>query len=158
MTDADLEFLKQLKEETWTRTQPSRGFEKGMAVEKRRLTDEEWARVQAIFKDDPTVLYEMTNACMGFGCGMHIGIMEPSTFPGVPNSVKWVGLITQEHLPLSVCELRVEGERGYEGYRDRTFFEDGWRAFFPYTHTPTNTQNLKDYGRPAPKSKGHYEY
>jgi hypothetical protein len=150
-------WLKNLNDAIWGRTAPSKGFPKGMGVESRRLTDDEWNTVKMILAGQRDLIYDLTNACMGFGCGMYIGRMVPSTFPGVPHSVEWIAFITKNHLPLSVCELRSPTEHGAD-CKDRTFFEDGWRAFSPYTHSEANTKNLKVYGLEAPKSKDHYEY
>ena len=140
-----LEQIQALNESIWTTTAPSNGFPKGMTIEKRRLTLEEWADLQSWCATQSDLIYEMHNACMGFGCGMYVGQMRPSTFPGVPDDIQWIVFVTKEHLPLT-------------GKKDRTSFEDGWVAFSPYTHSVQNAENLNAYGREAPKSKGFYDY
>ena len=151
------EWFENLQKDIWTSTAPSCGFPKGMWIEKRRLTDQEWRTAQTLMGSKDELIFQLVNACMGFGCGVYIGVMIQSTFPGVPDEVKWLAFITKDHLPLSVCELREKGERGAD-LKDRTYFEDGWRAFSPYSHSDKNAANLKRHKMEAPQSKGHYDY
>jgi len=127
----------------------------GHSRETRRMTNTEWADIQALMDSEDTLIYSMVTACMGFGCGIRIGRMVPSTFPGVPNEVEWLAFITNGHLPTSVSQLREPDELGY---KTNIHFGDGWRAFSPRTHSESNTHNLALYKQPSPKSKASYEY
>lgn len=124
--------------------------------EARRLTPEEWATLQEVLRTHKPIC-ELHNACMGFGCGMAVYAEPPRVYPGADVRPEFLLDVTKDHLPLTVCDLREPGERGAD-CRDRTFFEDGWRAFSPFTHHPDNARLLAAYGFESPKSKGYYDY
>lgn len=126
-------------------------------TEKRRLTDAEWEQLKGIMATRKDLIFELSNACMGFGCAISVGRMMYAPYPGLLNEIEWLLCVTKNHLPLSVCALRDPGEHGYN-CNDRTFFKDGWRAFSPFTHTSENAKHLKDFKREAPRPEGHYDY
>lgn len=115
-------------------------------VETRRMTEDEWAQVQALILEHG-IPCSMRNANMGFGCGMTLFTeVGPALYPGVPpEEPKPLLDITKSHLPLSPGE-------------DRVLFAEGFRRFSVYTHSDENTACLADNGLPEPKPQGHYDY
>lgn len=144
---SDVEYLTNLCKELWRTTAPSRGFPNGMAVEARRLTEEEWVKVKDIL-DRGIYIYQMSNACMGFGCGMSVGEMHSALYPGLPEEVTWHLFITNDHLPASETTRRNQVPS----------FKDGWRVFSPYTHSDSNRKSLEAYKLEPPQAESHYEY
>lgn len=153
------EWLKALHASLWQTHRdewsPNPIMRKGFSTECRRLTPEEWEAVQEVIRERKPIC-EPHNACMGFGIGMALYEEPPRISPGYVPEPEFLADITKEHLPLTVCALREDPKD--RAYTDRTFFEDGWRAFSPFTHGEENAKLLVEYGFDAPKSKGHYDY
>ena len=108
--------------------------------EKRRLTEDEWQRVQDIIKEHGLGV-QMINACMGFGCG--IKLWEPPEYPCVPPA--FMVTITQDHIPVA------EGE-------PTPRFDAAWEVFHPLASTEENARLLEFMGIEALKAKVSYEY
>lgn len=125
-------------------------------AESRRLTVEEWARLEAILREQRPIT-EFVNSGFGFGCAMRVfdDPVDP-VYPGVPQEVPDLLLVVDKnHLPL---DGRVEQVGKKVVPADRTYFEDGWQAFSPYTHDPDNAARLVAVGLTAPRPKSDYEY
>ena len=166
MTEESRAWLKALQESIWIakrglRSVGMRQEEFTYMEETRRLTPEEWSRLETILKAE-LPLTELQNTNFGFGCGMIVydDPVDP-VYPGVPQEVPEVLLcVDKNHLPLEGRTRETKPLRGLPKLvpADRTSFEDGWVAFSPYTHDPANAARLVAVGRPAPRSKGYYEY
>jgi hypothetical protein len=165
VTNDTREWLKALHTSIWTtragyrdvgrRREPCTYHE-----EARRLTVAEWARLEAVLRDEAPIV-DFVNSGFGFGCAMRVydDPVDP-VYPGVPQEVPPVLLVVDKnHLPLEGRTEEVSSRGRLKVVpADRTYFEDGWTSFSPYTHDPANVARLVAVGLPAPKSKGHYEY
>lgn len=100
--------------------------------EKGNLNDK-WEEIKELIKIESLVL-EMVNACMGFGCG--IVIYKPPTYPGIPP--EYIQMITCAHFDEK--------------------FEKGWQRFHPLVSLRENLELLNFCRLPTLKSKGYYEY
>ena len=166
MTDESRVWLKELQASIWVAKRGLRDVgmhreEYTYHEESRRLTPEEWARLETFLKAEAPIT-EFHTSGFGFGCGMAVydDPVDP-VYPGVPQEVPEVLLsMDKNHLPL---EGRTQVTKPLRGPpkrvpADRTRFDDGWSAFSPYTHDPANAARLFSIGRPLPQSKGYYEY
>jgi hypothetical protein len=106
----------------------------------RKLTDEEWVRVQNIIRKH-NLLTSLHNCGFGFTCGMWIYEHPIPIYPGIPLEPRGLLFIESHHLPFK---------------EDR--FEAGWTAFSPFTHSGQNAAWLKQYKMEEPKGKSYYDY
>lgn len=164
MTDENRKWLQDLHQSIWKETRGLRTVGQGRQesytyyTESRRLTVEEWDRLAGILQ---TTTCELVNSGFGFGCAVRVFDETVSPpYPGIPQEVPELLLVVDKnHLPLDGRTEEVPTLKGKVSRpADRTYFEDGWVAFSPHTHSEENVVRLKEAGLPAPRSKGHYEY
>lgn len=154
MTEATIQWFQELQLSLWEKKQ---GYEYRRGtftyfMEARRLSLVEWERVKHILQEE-NPLTELVVTNFGFGCGINIYVdPEDPPYPGIPQEKPSLILgLTKDHLP-------IPKRRSSERLADRTYFEDGWEAFSPFTHTAENARRLVSSGFEAPKPKGYYEY
>lgn len=129
-----VKWLAQLHDELWV-TKCSAG--QAWSCEHRRMTDDEWARVQSIITTE-RLICEPINAQMGFGFGMRL--YEHEQYPGTGPT--FLLTLTGGHLPEP----------------SDTRFDAGWAAYSPYTHNDDNANALEYAGFEPLRPKGHYAY
>lgn len=166
MTDETKAWLKALNADIWTTKNSMKqvGYLREPCVyyeEARRLTPEEWDRLEAVLRDERPMV-ELVNSGWGFGCAVRVydDPIDPP-YPGVPPLVPDLLLVVDKnHLPLEgrIKEVPSLGRKKKVVPADRTTFEDGWRAFSPYTHPFDNGRRLVACGLPLPQPKSYYEY
>lgn len=106
----------------------------------RKLTFDEWGRVQAIINDEK-LLTSLHNCGFGFTCGMAVYEHPTPIYPGIPLEPRRLIFLESHHLPFK---------------EDR--FEAGWMTFSPFTHAKKNAEWLAQYGMEPPKEKVYYAY
>lgn len=135
-----MEDLERLHKEIWEHhSGPASYGTQYWSTEKRRLTDEELAKVLEVAKTHPCTIY---NACMGFGIGMTI--WSHPLYPGLPTE----GLfhLTSLHLP----GVPVSGH---------DHFHKGWEIFSAVALRPENVAWCKELKLEEPRDdKWHYDY
>lgn len=120
------------------------GNDTPMGEHSRRLSFEEWGRIQALIREHDLIAVPR-NACMGFGCAITLYEELEPIYPGVPPQPRKLIDITQDHLPGA---SREHGPR----------FNEAWAQFSPFTHTDRNKQRAKREGLGTIREKSHYDY
>lgn len=109
----------------------------GFNQEARTLTESEWEELRGILTvQKGRLVFELTNACFGFGCGLRV-FTRPV---GDKGSLELLLTLTQRHLP-----------------GGRAQFRDAWNAFTLFTHTEENIAAAKALGVSAPMEFEYYD-
>ena len=143
MDKATRAWLAKLQSELWERDT------RDLLTTARRLTGEEFQRIQRLIGDEPLVTRMGTS---NFGFKFCLDLYEHPVTPGV--KPMFLLSISEKHLPPPSGLERVLADDGKKW--DRSDF--AWETFSRYTHSDLNRQWLDFYGWEAPKERRHYEY
>jgi len=143
-----LEFFQKLSKELWENLYDPYAHRayRHHSKEARNIKKKEWKKVKK-YIEKFNLPVEMTNCCMGFGCGIKIWTRE---YIGMETKQKCIAMITQNHIKSK--------DEDYQKRYKSAGFDEAWEIFLPLADSDRNRQLLQDYELPALRSKGHYEY